>query len=165
MPNLSNSLILSSLNSLSLCSLRPLRFNKTKSRPQSIPNLCTSLILSSDLLILFLCVLCALCGSLKQNLVHKRNRIALAAVKNKKTRLSPQMLRQKTTQANIDVNLSLPEIKLSHDTRCLRRSRCCRPSINTRSQLRVASPTQDRRWTATVATPPRNQQRTRNRRQ
>ena len=43
----------------------------------------------SLLLILFLCVLCALCGSLKQNLVHKRNRIALAAVKNKKTRLFP----------------------------------------------------------------------------
>ncbi|CAA9333276.1 hypothetical protein AVDCRST_MAG84-1978 [uncultured Microcoleus sp.] len=39
MPNLSNSLFLYSLNSLSLCSLRPLRFIKTKSRPQSIPNL------------------------------------------------------------------------------------------------------------------------------
>jgi hypothetical protein len=34
-------------------------------------------------------------------------------LKIKKQDFPPQMLRQKTTQANIDVNLSLPEIKLS----------------------------------------------------
>src|SRR4028119_1401380 len=52
--------------------------------------------------------------------------------------------------------LTLPP-KTTNDPPPPRRTRRCRPSINTRSQLRVASPTQDRRWTATFATPPRNQ--------